>query len=401
MTQPTIFNDPDAALAELARHVSVVAETEVVDQPMERILAAPILADRDSPAADVSAMDGYAVRLENVVPDVDIPVSGESSAGSPPPQMVSGQIVRIFTGAIVPDGCQAVVKREDTIESDGSIRFRSSAIETTTQGSNIRCGGENAPAGSEVLPAGMFIHSATIATLANFGAMQPTVHRRVRVTVLTTGDEVLDVQTESLQPWQLRNSNQAVSVAMLSRLPFIDVHRVCHVPDDPATMRKSLSDAIESSDAVIATGGVSKGNYDYVPETIVGLGGRIVFHGLPIRPGKPILGAVTDAGKLILGLPGNPVSSSINCHRFAIPLLRKIGGATAWTDRPAMMRLLEPPRKTIPLHAMLLARACGVGEAELVAAKGSGDLVALGQSDGYICVQPMQASTGPWPMFYW
>ncbi len=401
MTQPNDFPDPDSALAALAGRLAAVDRGEECDRPLGRILSQPVLADRDSPAADVSAMDGYAIRLEDLAADTEIPIGGESSAGSAPPKSVAGQVIRIFTGAMVPEGSEAVVKREDTVESQASIRFRQSAIESTVSGSNIRRGGENAPAGSEVLPAGFLVRSATIAALANFGAMRPSVFRRVRVAVLTTGDEVLGEHTASLEPWQLRNSNRAVCAAMLGALPFVDVHRVEHVVDDVDAMRASLGQAIETSDAVIVTGGVSKGDYDYVPETIAGLGGEIVFHGLPIRPGKPILGAATGSGKLILGLPGNPVSSGINCHRFAIPLLRKIGGCLDWTDRPATLLLRQPPRKTIPLHAMLLARACGAGEAELVAAKGSGDLVALGKSDGYVCVDPMQQSTGPWPMFYW
>ncbi len=401
MTQPNDFTDPDSAIAALAGRLAPVGQTEECDQPLGRILADPVLADRDSPAADVSAMDGYAIRLEDLAADAEIPIGGESSAGAAPPKRVAGEVIRIFTGAMVPEGCEAVVKREDTVESERSIRFRPAAIESTVLGSNIRRGGENAPAGSQVLPAGFLVRSATIAALANFAAMRPSVFRRVRVAVLTTGDEVLDEHTVSLKPWQLRNSNRAVSAAMLGALPFVDVHRVQHVIDDVDAMRTSLGGAIETSDAVIVTGGVSKGDYDYVPETIADLGGEIVFHGLPIRPGKPILGAATGSGKLILGLPGNPVSASINCHRFAIPLLRKLGGCDDWTDHPAKVLLRQPPRKAIPLHAMLLARACGVGEAELVTAKGSGDLVALGKSDGYVCVDPMQQSTGPWPMFSW
>lgn len=401
MSQPFAFPDPDSALKALAEQLSTVNEVESIALGSGRILAQAVSADRDSPAADVSAMDGYAIRLKDLQEQSDLPISGESSAGAAPPEMTDGQVVRIFTGAIVPQGCQAVIKREDTRESDQSIRLLPAAIESTRLGSNIRRGGENAQAGSEVLAAGSMISDAAVATLANFGVAQPTVYRRVKVSVLTTGDEVMDVASKTLQPWQLRNSNRAVCQAMLDRHPFVEVHRCEHVIDDPQALHSALADALDDSDAVIFTGGVSKGDYDYVPDTITDLGGRIVFHGLPIRPGKPLLGAATESGKLVLGLPGNPVSSCVNCRRFAVPLLRKLGGCGDWADRPARATLRQPPAKPIPLHGMLLARCFHDGTAELVLAKGSGDLVALGHSDGFICLPPNEQSTGPWPMFQW
>ena len=400
MMQSSNYADPDSAIDALAKRLSVVTDT-VSTSPAGRILAQTIVADRDSPAADVSAMDGYAICLSDLSTESEIPIGGESKAGSPPPTMLPGQVIRIFTGAIVPTGCEAVVKREDTIESDSSIRFRPVAVKTTVAGSHIRRAGENAAAGSAVLPPGTKITPAVVAALANFGVVQPMVYRSVKVALLTTGNEVVDPTADQLKPWQLRNSNQAATVTMLSQHPFIDVKRVEHVPDDRDALADSLKQAIDGADAVVLTGGVSKGDYDYVPETISLSGGEIVFHGLPIRPGKPILGAATNDGKLILGLPGNPVSATINCHRFLVPLLRRVAAQANWRDRPPLVTLREPPKAPIPLHAMLLARSVSCGIAELVAAKGSGDLVAMAESDGYVCVPPNTRTVGPWPMLVW
>ncbi len=400
MMQSFNYADPDSAIEALAQRLSVVTDTESTS-PIGRILAQSIAADRDSPAADVSAMDGYAIRLSDLSTDSLVPISGESKAGSPPPSMVAGQVVRIFTGAIVPAQCEAVVKREDTDETGAAIRFHSAAVKTTVSGSHIRRAGENAPAGSAVLDRGLKVTPAVVAALANFGFVHPLVYRQVKVAILTTGNEVVDPATEQLKPWQLRNSNQSATHAMLVQNPFIDVNRVEHVSDDRDALTRSLNQAIACADAVVLTGGVSKGDYDYVPETISLSGGEIVFHGLPIRPGKPILGAATNDGKLILGLPGNPVSATINCHRFLLPLLRRIAAQVNWSDKPPMVTLDEPPRSSIPLHAMLLARRIDRGMAHLVAAKGSGDLVALAQSDGYVCLPPNTSTTGPWPMFEW
>ena len=401
MNQSIQYSDPDSAIAALAEQLAVIGDTESATRPLGRILSQSIVADRDSPAADVSAMDGYAICLADLKTGSDLPISGEGQAGSPPPSMVPGQVVRIFTGAIVPANCDAVVKREDTEETATSIRFSKAAIENTIAGSHIRRSGENAAAGSEVLHPGTEITPAVVAALANFGSVQPLVYRPVKVALLTTGNEVVDPETKQLQPWQLRNSNRSAVEAMMARHGFIDVERVEHVLDDRDSLNESLRLALDSCDAVVMTGGVSKGDYDYVPETIAQVGGKIVFHGLPIRPGKPILGAATDRGKVILGLPGNPVSATINCHRFLLPLLARIAGKETWTARPAMVTLRRPPIKPIPLHTMLLSRMTDVGSAELISAQGSGDLVALAQSDGYVSVPPMTTTTGPWPFFGW
>lgn len=402
MSEPFQFSDPDSAMDSLADRLVSVTGTESVSRLVGRVLAETIVADRDSPAADVSAMDGYAVCRAELQPDTEIPVAGECKAGAAPPAMVAGKALRIFTGAIIPAGCDAVIKREDTVESNDCIRVSEAVIRSTDDGMHIRRCGENAPAGSEVLPTGTPITPAVVATLANFGCIAPPVSRGVKVAVLTTGDEVVDPATKELEPWQLRNSNGAVIESMLGACPFVRVEIVEHVQDDPDALVRSLSDAVESCDAVVMTGGVSKGDYDYVPDTIAELGGQIDFHGLPIRPGKPILGAATADGKLILGLPGNPVSTTINCHRFLLPLLRRIAGDRLWRDRPSMVTLRQPPARPIPLHTMLLVRLDHqAGWAELVAAKGSGDLVALGQSDGYVCVPPMATDAGPWPFYRW
>lgn len=401
MKQSFNYSDPDSAIAALAGKLSVIIDNDTAPVPVGRILAQTILADRDSPAADVSAMDGYAICLADLQLKSAVPISGESKAGSAPPAMTAGCVVRIFTGAIVPAGCDAVVKREDTDESSTSIRFHDDAIKSTVLGSHIRRAGENAAAGSPVLEPGAKISPATVAALANFGFVHPLVYRQVKVAILTTGNEVVDPTTEQLEPWQLRNSNQSAVHAMLIENPLVDVERVDHVADDRQALAKTLRQALECADAVVMTGGVSKGDYDYVPDTISQAGGEIIFHGLPIRPGKPILGAATDAGKLILGLPGNPVSATINCHRFLMPLLRRIAGQSIWTDRPPMVRLRELPSKLIPLHCMLLARRIEPGIADLVIGKGSGDLVSLAQSDGYVCLPPMTNTPGLWPMFSW
>lgn len=395
------FENPDDAIEALAKRLKRPSDTEACGNPLGRVLAKPIVADRDSPAANVSAMDGYAVRLADLVAGQVFPVTAQCTPGSETPPLGTMPVVQIFTGAVVPDDFDTVIKREDTIETEGQVQFPAKTLQTLSRGDNIRLAGENAPAGSEVLAGGLKIHAAAMAGLANFGVTDATVYRQVRIAIFTTGDEVVPPGTSQLEPWQLRNSNQVALAAMLSQEPFVTVTTVRHREDDRAALQETLAAALAENDTVVMTGGVSKGDYDYVPEVIETVGGTRVFHGLPIRPGKPILGATTETGKLILGLPGNPVSATINCHRFLLPLLRYQSGQSEWADRPAMIELTQPPRKSIPLHAMLLVRRFDGGKAELVASKGSGDLVALSNSDGYVSVSPSEQHVGPWPFFPW
>ena len=143
------------------------------------------------------------------------------------------------------------------------------------------------------------------------------------------------------------------------------------------------------------------GDYDYVPDIVRSVGGEVVFHGLPVRPGKPILGAATSDGKLIVGLPGNPVSATIGCHRFALQLLAKKSGQTNWIPQQPTVRLTNPGTKTIPLHWMRLVSLVETGIAQGVQSKGSGDLVSLGQSTGYVELPPGESGEGPWPYYPW
>ena len=388
MARPFAFDCPNDAINALAEQLPVVGDVESVNiaNANGRVLAVDVLADRDSPAADVSAMDGYAIRLADFGRSDAIPVSGESVPGNPPPSLADDAVIRIFTGAIVPPEAEAVVKREDTEELDGAIRFRDSA-KGTQSGENIRRAGENAAAESTVLSGGSRLSAAKIATMANFGCYRTQVRRGLSIAVITTGDEVGVYDDQLPRPWQLRNSNHHSLSALLNELGCVQSVQSDHCIDDRAALLRLISERLDRCDAVLLTGGVSMGDYDYVPEIVKEVGGRIVFHGLPIRPGKPILGAATETGKLILGLPGNPVSATACCRRFATALLGKMSGATDWNSAQPTVNLQNPGDKTIPLHWMRLVRLTADGMAKPVASRGSGDLVSLGQSDGF-CRSP-------------
>jgi molybdenum cofactor synthesis domain-containing protein len=394
------FNCPNDALMALSKELQLVATESLDTNHQGRILASTVTADRDSPAADVSAMDGYAIRMTQVQHEASLPIMGESAAGSPAPEMPSHGVLRIFTGAIVPQGCDAVVKREDTEELNSEIRLKLDPAEIS-KGQHIRRAGENASRNSTVLEPGIEIHGAHKATMANFGCSNIDTYQPIRVTILTTGDEVGTFHQKAPMPWQLRNSNRESIATLLAARNWISIISVEHCIDDQKQLHDTLADRLDTSDAILMTGGVSMGDYDYVPDVIRDLGGKVVFHGLPIRPGKPVLGAATNDGKLLLGLPGNPVSATIGCQRLGIPLLAYMAGKRDWLSKVPAVQLENRGNKSIPLTWLRLVKLVDNGVAEPVITQGSGDLVSLGNSDGFVEVPPQQNGEGPWPFYAW
>lgn len=379
-----------------------------------RVLARDVTADRDSPAADVSAMDGYALRSTDLPAEVpassessvadsvvaDLVVAGESTPGTPPPEAPPvGSAIRIFTGAVVPPECDAVLRREDVEEFSDRIRIarsrdRGPAID------HIRYCGENATAGSTILRRGMILHAPQIAAAANFGAAMVDVARPVRVHTIVTGDELLGVD-QPVEPWQLRDSNGPTIAALLSMHRWIDAAPARHVVDDLDALTEQISERLQHADAILLTGGVSMGDYDFVPAAASAAGCRQIFHKLPVRPGKPIYGAVGPEGQLVIGLPGNPVSAAVGTVRFALPLLRRMARCQPWMPLRPTVKLEGAGSKTLPLHWFRLVRLNAEGAAELVTSRGSGDLVSLAASSGFIEQPPSTTGPGPWPYWSW
>ena len=394
----TEFNHPDDALRELAQNLAVT-DIEPSAPLTGRVLAEAVHADRDSPAIDVSAMDGYAIRLQDLrLPKV--PVTGEAQPGQPPVKLIEGTACRIFTGAAVPVGAEAVVMREDTDESAREFVSWRARAQQTTSGANIRFQGENGKSGDLILSPGTLLSAANIAAAANFGASHVSLHRCVRVTIIVTGNELLDASVTP-EPWQLRDSNGPTIAGVCAAHRWIECKPPTRCEDNATRLSTMLQTALDDSDAIILTGGVSKGDYDHVPGVIESLGAKTIFHRLPIRPGRPILGAVSTKGQLILGLPGNPVSAAVGMVRFGIPLLSKQSGNSSWIPNPRTVTVTGLTEKLLPLHWYRLVKANGSDSAELLDSRGSGDLVALSHSTGFIHQPPNTTGPGPWEYFEW
>ena len=284
-----------------------------------RYLAAPALARVAAPPFTCSAMDGYAVRHDDVQGPVELAVREVLYAGDlPAAPLGPGEAARIFTGAPLPAGADAVV-REESAESRGDRVF---LRHEARPGENVRPAGEDVVAGGEALPEGTRVGPRQAALLEAVGCLDLDVHRRVRVALVSTGDEVVRGRTP--------DSNGVALAGLLSECGF-EVRRAT-VGDEAAALREALSAALAGADAVVTLGGVSVGEKDLVAGALGALGAQIRVHGVPMKPGKPFLFALLG-GKPVLGLPGSPSACLVAFEVFARPALLRLAGA-ARIDRP-------------------------------------------------------------------
>lgn len=370
-----------------------------------RVLAEALRADRDSPALEVSAMDGFAVRVADLSsPELSV-ARAEAMIGRAPVAIEPGAATRIVTGAPVPSGADAVIRREDVEDHDNRIRLNISA-DSIRPGMNIRRRGENARAGDVVAEAGRVIDAPVVGAMAGFGLASAPVFARVRVGIITTGDEVRGVG-ERCEPWQLRDSNGPTLHAMLAARQWIDAAAPRRAIDEPEAIAAELRHAAEHADAVFLTGGVSMGDRDFVPGVVRALGARVVFHKLPQRPGRPMLAAVLPSGVPVLGLPGNPVSVLVTARRIGVPILAHIAGIHPGAFGGRLRSVAPSDGSAIDLwwHRLVREQAEGGPLAgrrlELVSLRGSGDFAAAAASSGFVEVPPGGSGAGPWEYFCW
>lgn len=395
------LQDPFHALAQLHEALQPVeCELLPLDAAQGRILAAAFKADRPSPPLDVSAMDGYALRLDDLAAG-PLTIAGEASMGRPVQALPAGQAMRIMTGAPVPVGAEAVVPREKTQLQANRLTLTADTPPPKPF-ANIRRAGENVGANEEIVGAGNALTPALAGAAAAFGHTHLTCRRAVRVSLLITGDELAAGEpAEPLPPHRIRDSNGPLLTNLVHSLPWATLHTRQHVTDDLPQLAATLASALAGSDTVWLTGGVSVGDHDHVRAAVEAVGGRVVFHRLAIRPGKPILGAIGPAGQQILGFPGNPVAVACCAQLFGLPLLRRQAGHHVTMPRNPLAILRGPQPRAIPLWNFPLVRHSSPGEVELVPSRGSGDLVALSRSDGFLILPPNSDGMTPRAIQLW
>jgi len=309
----------------------LIAETIPVHGALRRYLAAPLLAARTQPAADLSAMDGYAMRAD----DVSGPwqVVGESAAGHPYAVRLSrGQAIRISTGALMPPG-EAVVLLQENAARDGDAVFLNGEGEPTAR--HVRRAGFDFEAGNQVLSSGTRVGPAQLALALAAGHAELTVHRLPSLAILDSGDELAS-DPAKCAPHQVPASNGAMIAAMAA--PHVSsLQRLGPVPDRLDLILAALDQAADT-DVIATSGGASVGDHDLVRPALEQWGAKIDFWRVAMRPGKPLL--VARRGRQwVIGLPGNPISSYVTAFLFLLPLLRALGGASDPRPRHLLARL--------------------------------------------------------------
>jgi len=380
---------PSQALSAVLSHCRMQpVETVVLGKALGRVLARPIRADRDVPPADRSTMDGYAVRADDLrsVPR-QLRLIGEVAAGSRSrPRVRPEMCARIFTGANLPPGADAVAVVEDTSEiAPNVIGFRSKV----TRGENVLRRGTNARKGQVLLEKGVRLGPQQIGVCAAVGADAVSVFQRPRVGVLCTGEELVAVSARATRHTQ-RDSNGPALRAALNATGLAQCKTFGVARDNPAVLRRKVQAALERSDVLLLVGGVSAGRYDFVPRVLKDLGCREIFHGVAMKPGKPTLFALGPERQLVFGLPGNPLSALTGFYEFVAPALRKMSGLTGPPSPTIRVRLRSAIAAERTGRTRLFpVRLCfdprdDLPAADPVATHGSADVVAGGQCDGVV-----------------
>lgn len=338
----------EAQASVMAEVVPGPVEEASLDDTLGRILREEIVAPADAPAADNSAMDGYAVRAADVADaPATLRVSGDIPAGHPATHALEpGTAMRIMTGAFVPEGADTVVQVELT---DGGLE-RVTIREALRAGSNIRRRGEDVRAGDVVLRSGLRIGPAEIALLAGAGRTRVAVGRRPEVAILSTGDELIEAG-DAVAPGKIVNTNAHLLAALVREAGAIP--RPLGIVRDTREATIAAFERAAASDFVISSGGVSVGAYDFVKDALDALGAETKFWRVAMKPGKPVV-LSRLRGRLVFGLPGNPVSCFVAFHLFVAPALRKAMGQ-------------ETPVFPATVMARLTARVRGAAERRVYA----------------------------------
>ena len=394
---------PLSSIAEIQQLMLAAAETIKSEETIKlehavgRILATAQIADMDVPPHDNSAMDGYAVRHEDVQATNRLKVTQRIPAGSNGSRLLPGTAARIFTGAPIPPDCDAVVMQEE-VEVDGEQISLQKAVHV---GQNIRRRGEDIARGSEILPAGHCLAPQDLGLLASIGIAEVTVKRQLRVAVFFTGDELV-MPGQPLAAGQIYNSNRFMLRGLLEKLGC-QIADLGNVPDQLDATRATLRQAAAENDLIITCGGVSVGEEDHV-KAAVEAEGRLDAWKIAIKPGKPL--AFGHIGKVpFIGLPGNPVSAFVTFLLFARPFILRQQGQQQVNSTPCLARANfnwpKPDKRQEYLRARLSLGADGQSEATLFPQQGSGVLTSCSWASGLVEVAPGQIiKQGDWVRYY-
>jgi len=342
------------------------------------VLRETVYSDRDQPPFDRITMDGIAISFSAwETGHTFFPVEALSQAGEARKILSDPQnAIEVMTGAVLPEGCDSVAPYEDLDKKEGGFAIRG----TLLRGQNVHCQGSDLKAGDTILQKGDLLNGPRLGALASVGKLHLRVSARPRIALLSTGDELVDID-QDLKPFQIRKSNPYAIQASLKGRGYSQI-QFFHAKDNREALQDKLSEAISQNDVLILSGGVSMGKADFVPDVLKVLGVSILFHKVAQKPGKPMLFGKTGAGQWVFGLPGNPVSVLVCLTRYILPALNRSLGlmpkiktlqmAADFQRKNSNFTLFLPVRESSP------KAHCLDGEFT------SGDFASLAKSDGFV-----------------
>ena len=364
-------------------------------QATGRILAQPIVADRDFPPFDRATMDGIAIGSRAFGQDVrQFNIVDVQAAGHPQKVLSNrGNCIEIMTGAMLPIGADVVIRYEDLTIIDNIAKVNLDAV---TPYQNVHLQGTDKKAGELLVAAGVKITPAIVAIMASVRLAKVEVYTLPRVAVCSTGDELVAV-TEQPQAHQIRRSNSYMLLAGLQQEGIIADQY--HLPDEPETMARQIKEMIDQYDVLLFSGAVSKGKFDFLPQVLQQLGMETLFHSIAQKPGKPLLFGKFNNGALAFGFPGNPVSTWV-CYQlyFKAWLYQSLGIKQPIVKAALNKVILFKPALT--QHVLVsLSNQEGKMVATPVDTSTSGDMVNLMQAEGFISLPAEQESFAEGTLF--
>lgn len=371
----------EEALDRLRDSLGVVVGVErlAVRGGLGRVLAEDVAAARSNPPAANTAVDGYGVAFASIGEGANVLplVAGRAAAGSPYPGKVpAGEAIRILTGALLPEGVDTVILEEDVTLGEGRIAFDAGV----KKGANARKAGEDVAEGSTVLPAGRVLTPADLALLSATGVVEIAVRNRLRVGVLSTGDELV-APGETADPGRTYDANRPMLLALAEAWGHLPVD-LGHVGDDPQALTERLDEATGLADVVLTSGGASAGDEDHVSAVLHASGGLQTWR-IAMKPGRPLALAMWQ-GMPVFGLPGNPVAAFVCSLIFARPAFSVLAGS-GWTMPMALtVPAAFEKRKKAGRREFLRARLGPEGRAEVFASEGSGRISGLSWAEGLV-----------------
>lgn len=382
-------------------------ESATLDQAINRILAEDLLSPIDVPAADNSAMDGFALNgdcLGDSDNTVTLKVVGTAYAGKPyVGKLGPGECLKIMTGALMPDGCDTVIPQELTESADASLAcFKQNQVK---RGENRRLRGEDLQSGKAAIVAGRLLRPSDLGLAASLGIATLKVHRKLRVAILSSGDELRPLD-QALDVGSIYDSNRYSLTGLLNRLN-LEIIDCGIVRDDPASLKAAFIDAASKADVLISSGGVSVGEADFTKQIMQELG-DVGFWKIAMRPGRPMAFGVlkpvqgSNRKTLFFGLPGNPVAVMVTFYQFVRSALLQLNGASQ-TEPPMIQAIAEAPIRKKPgrtefQRAILGRGADGKPIVKLTGSQGAGILRSMSEANCFVILSHEQGNiaAGDW-----